>query len=230
MPNTYCPTDDPSLLGWMQNFLTRTAADPAAFSLTESDIEQYGRAVEAYGAAFAVTLNPETRSSLNIAHRRTARREAEVLTQRLVGIVKGVATDGQRAALQITIPRRTNRPGKRPTEPPELDIKSTRGAVVRYRLRGKGSERRGRPEGTAGAMLYTFVGETPPESLSGWRYEGPATKPDAEVDLGGGIEPGAKVWLTAAWVNRRFEAGPVCEPVWTHVAGSGVTWKAGKAA
>jgi len=31
------------------------------------------------------------------------------------------------------------------------------------------------------------------------------------------LKPGAIVWIAARWFNPRQQAGPVCEPVYTHL-------------
>src|SRR5690606_13234779 len=106
-----------------------------------------------------------------------------------------------------------------------------KGRTVTVELRQPMSDRRARPMGTAGAMIYATVGppEAPPEAPPASREatQNPSNHPDAltpverwttcrfvtkaTAELTFGAEAGSVVHVTARWVNRRGEAGPVAD-------------------
>ena len=79
--------------------------------------------------------------------------------------------------------------------------------------------RRGKPRGVVGAIIYTFAGSRPPESLSDWTISALTTKPRAIIQFGPQVPAGAQVWVCARWLNPRLQAGPLSTPKSIHIGG-----------
>ena len=72
--------------------------------------------------------------------------------------------------------------------------------------RGETPTRRGKPPGTRGANVYSFVGPSYPADPSGWRYEGATTKNKLDVLFPDSAAGGTQVWICATWFNATRDA------------------------
>jgi hypothetical protein len=77
-----------------------------------------------------------------------------------------------------------------------------------------------KPAGVRDAEIFSHVGETAPEDLRLWSYEGQATRSSFTVPFPATVASGAKVWVAARWCNGRGAPGPVSDPVSTYVTAS----------
>jgi hypothetical protein len=82
--------------------------------------------------------------------------------------------------------------------------------------------RRAKAAGAIGAEVFSFVGDTPPADLAGWRPEGVVTRTDFNVVFGSSAADGKKVWIIARWFNRRGEEGALSSAVSAYVGGGTV--------
>jgi len=78
-----------------------------------------------------------------------------------------------------------------------------------------------RPRGARQAFVYTYVGEDYPADPGLWAFQGAATKRKFTVVLPNTVPSGARVWVCAAWVSTRGQAGPPSVPVSTNIPGGG---------
>jgi hypothetical protein len=68
----------------------------------------------------------------------------------------------QRVQLGLTVVDEELTPVARPSDPPKLSLLPSFGRTVRVRLRDMSSpDRRGKPDGVAGAAVFSYVGEQP---------------------------------------------------------------------
>jgi hypothetical protein len=103
-----------------------------------------------------------------------------------------------------------------------MDIVSTANRTVTISVHDSaGSTKRGRPAGTAAAWVYSFVGTSYPSDPTGWTFEGATTKPKVQVVFPNTIPGGTQVWVCAAWVNAKQQAGPTSVPISTNLQGGG---------
>src|SRR6185437_14193668 len=126
------------------------------------------------------------------------------IVQRFPGTTNPMRLDlglPQRGTVPVPIPP--------PAESPLIEIKQTSGRTVRIRLINTlQPTRRGRPDGTIGASVFSFVGEAPPPSTSQWKFEGSTGLTTVDVVFPDSVAAGATVWLTAFWMNPRKQSGP----------------------
>jgi hypothetical protein len=89
------------------------------------------------------------------------------------------------------------------------------------------SNKRGKPAGAKAAYVYSFVGAEYPADAAAWTFEGATTRPRFQVGFPSTVAGGTQVWLCAAWVNAKQEAGPTSVPITTNLQGGGGVGGAG---
>lgn len=99
--------------------------------------------------------------------------------------------------------------------PPWVAV-SAPGRRVSVRLR-RGATERARPERAVGAVVYWWAGDVPPVSVSGWQLAGNTTQGEMSFVLPLAVEPGARLWVCAAWLDRKLRPGQFSTPRETRV-------------
>lgn len=82
--------------------------------------------------------------------------------------------------------------------------------------------KRGKAPGATGAYVYTYVGEDYPADPAAWTFQGTATKTTYDITFPSALAGGTQVWIMAAWLNTKAQAGPPSVPVSTYLQGGGV--------
>ena len=80
----------------------------------------------------------------------------------------------------------------------------------------------GKPDGAVAAWVYSFVGTNYPTDPTEWDFQGATTRSTHEIVFPDSVANGAQVWICAAWINAKQEAGPVSVPITTNVQGGGM--------
>jgi hypothetical protein len=105
---------------------------------------------------------------------------------------------------------------------PGMDVVSVANRTVTVHVHDSAnSNKRGKPAGATAAYVYSFVGAEYPADASAWTFEGATTKPRFQVGFPSTVAGGTQVWLCAAWVNAKQEAGPTSVPITTTLQGGG---------
>jgi hypothetical protein len=221
MAKSYLPTTDAGLLNWGQNFSDLVVATPADFGLTVPQATGFQELFNLYQAAYSIAITPSTRTSSAIAAKNAARTKLKDDARLLVSIIQGqkTVTDQQKIDLGITVRDTEPTPVPPPVDPPEMDIMKVTGRTVQIRLHNDNVLQRKKPVGVKGAAVFSWVGDTPPDNLDDWRFEGNTTKTLIDIDFPMTVPAGSKVWLTAFWFNTKAQSGPPCEPDTTYLAG-----------
>lgn len=226
MAHDFIPRRDAEFLHWSANFVQQTNAPPppgpSQWGLTPAQATEYALLHDAFASAYQIASDPTTRTAPSIVSKNVARRDLERYARLLVRIIQATpsVTNTQKAQLRITVRDVNPSPVPPPKEAPRVFVKLLHGSTVRVTLRSADSPRKGKPAGIAGAMVYSFVGNTPPDSLSQWNLEGGTTRTTMDVTFGSGthgIQPGDKVWITAYWYNPRAQRGPAAQPKSTYI-------------
>ena len=109
-----------------------------------------------------------------------------------------------------------------PVVRPGIEVLSVVGRTVKVRVHDSDSVLRlGKPAGTIAARVYSFVGAQPPAEASNWRLEGATTRAKFDVTFPSELAGGTSIWLCAAWINPRHEAGPFSAAIHTMLQGGG---------
>jgi hypothetical protein len=141
----------------------------------------------------------------------------------LVRVVQNATTTTNAMRAELNIPLRDYEPSPIPVPgaAPILTVKKVWGHQITCRLESATSEGRAMPPGVYGAQVYTFVGDEPASDTQVWVNQGLVTRTTFIIELPASVPAGAKVWVTAAWVNPRGQAGVACTPVMTGVGYEG---------
>ena len=215
MRRNFLPGSDAELGLFTQRLLAVLTQRPGVYGIVDPELAAYGEAQRGYAEALRVAQAPGTRTTVAVTLKDTARRELVRLTRGVVRQV--VARPGLSGADLVRVGlrprerarRRVGRPGR-----PWLRMRGVTGQTVEVELRDlERVSRRGRPADTVGAVVLVAVGAVPPASLTDWRLYGHTNGLKVRVHCGVEVEPGAKVWVTAMWLNTRCETGPAAEPV-----------------
>jgi len=225
MPSTYLPAREADLVTWVENYNLMVQADAAACGLSLDQATAYQTAQQAFSSAYATANHPSTRTPGAIETKNTAKQAVIELTREYVAINQAYPgmTNTLRRDLGITVRDDQPTPVPVPEFAPQLDVVSVHGRRMSIRLRDSQTGERKKPEGVTGATLVSYVGETIPEEMRLWHFEGSTNRTDADIDFDAGVPMGAKVWIAAFWFNRKSESGPACAPVSAHVGFGALT-------
>jgi hypothetical protein len=217
---SFLPSRDSLLLAWSANFSTRITADAVALGLTAAQATAYATLQSNFEAAMAA-IDPGVRSKSLVATKNAARLALKTSARLLAKIIQGQAsvTDAQKIELGLNV-RSAPTPIPPPADAPGITILSTVGNTVKLRLFDAiDSANRGRPAGTDGASVFSFVGAAAPTEESEWNFEGVTSRTKIDITFPEATAPGAKVWFTAFWFNERKQSGPAATPVGVNIPG-----------
>jgi hypothetical protein len=202
------------------HFSQKISLDPAAYGLNQRHADDYAAANALWVAAYDAAREEQTRNRILVAAKNAAAQKIRLLSAELARIINGTSsvTDVQKLDLGLSVRTKPARIGP-PTQRPRVEVLSVVGRTVTLRFHD--AARRGKPAGAAAAWVYTFVGETYPTDANQWRCQGAATRAKYAITFPGFVPGGQPVWIRAAWVNPRQEAGPMSVPITTNLQGGG---------
>jgi len=215
MPVDYIPPQESRLNAWARNLSEWINADPAGFGVPALTAAQFQTTQQSFAALYEQITSPTARTPAAIIAKNGVKKTLIAQARQIAGLIQAspVVTDDQRGKVGLTIRKRRMTQVRRPHVAPVLAVLAMEGRSVRCRLRDmERPDSRGRAPGIIGAVLLRAVGEQAPMKLSGWTFVKIASRGLFTVHLPGDIPLGAKVWLTAMWVNRRGQTGPAAAP------------------
>lgn len=212
MSTTLYPKSQPQFVMWLDNLARKLALDPGAYGATEAQSARVSAANAALQSAYAIAVQPATRTQSAVAGKDFALAVARREAKNIADIVRASPTITPSELAELGIPPRATRTrSEPPAEMVRLGIVSTGPHSVRVRLYD-GLSLRPKCDGAIGCVLMSYVGETPPAKLSAWSLAGLTSKSTFEVEFPSDLPPGSKVWITARFVNRKLQQGPPAEP------------------
>lgn len=221
------PTSDTGLLQWSQNIVNLITPTPATYGLVAADVTTYTALHTAYSTALAA-CDPNQRNKPAVVAKNAAKAAlkngATLLANKIYA--SPTVTDAQKTALGIP-PRATPTPIPAPSSSPVIEVVSVSGWTARIRLRAGEGAGRGKPAGTIGASIFSFVGEEAPTDIGQWKFEGSTGRvTSVDVTFANTLAPGACVWFTAFWFNGRKQSGPASAPISANLPGGSVSMAA----
>jgi hypothetical protein len=194
------------------------ASDFASLGLTSAQQLAFNALNTTLQAAWLVSEAPATRTSITIGERDIALSAVIKMAIDLANIIYATptVTDPQLEALALA-PRPGHTPSQLIDVPPEVKVVKVQGRQFLLSVRGSA---RGKLPAAVGALVYSFVGDTPPAGVDGWVCEGPITKSTALISFGDDVPVAAKVFFAAQWFNTKG-VGPGCSPVPAVIAADG---------
>jgi hypothetical protein len=225
MSKTFLPRTDAGLLAWSSNIVARMATDSSVHGVPTAQYTAYAALHATYAAAYTEAYEPQTRTKGAVQAKKDAARLLRRAAKQLAYVVYGYPqiTNQQLEDLALTVHDIEPTPQPVPEHAPAVKLISVNGRLVTAQLSDSQTEsRRGRPPFTAGALIYSHVGDELPADMTGWRQEGITGKTRIEVLFPLTVQPGSKVWITAQWFNNRKETGPACTPIFATIGFSNV--------
>lgn len=219
MPD-FIPERDVNLRTWSTAFAQRLLASGADYNISPQEAADYAQLQEQFAVALRTAIEPGTNSSSATVAKNTQRKLLKDETRRLARIARASpATGHQLFKLGLKPQRKAVRRIAVPRSHPEVQMRVD-GRRLLLKLRdAQHTLRRGKPRGVVGAVIYSFVGSAAPELLSEWTISALATKPQAVIQIGPPVPPGARIWVCARWLNPRLQAGPMSRPKSIHIGG-----------
>jgi hypothetical protein len=215
MPRDFLPRPEAELLGWSSNFLRQILADGAALGLSPVQCAAYQAKHEALAALSRTSHDPATRTAPVNRAKSEARAVLEAQARLLARIIRANpnVTASQRSDLRLSAPLGKGSRIPRPATAPRVEVLGVSGRTVRVQLSDTGApDNRGKPRGVASAVILSFIGDQPPAGRAGWTLQDTSGRTRVGVTFGSDVEPGTKVWITAAWLNPRGQRGPGATP------------------
>lgn len=201
---------------------------PATYGVPTATLTAYTTLTNNFISLLELATEPATRTTVSVENKNAAMkllRSASVDIAKLITATQTV-TNGMLLALQLN-PRIIPQPRPVPMAPPAVDVKSVTGRIATLRVHDAQSEnRRGKPFGATGAMIYTFVGENPPEDPTQYYCQGVATRTYVDVLFPNSVPSGATVWVSACWIGPRGQLGNGSAPRSFTLQGGPVTAQA----
>src|SRR5688572_13214418 len=157
----FFPSREADIVTWSINFKTKIVATPTVYGLTAPQATAYGTKHDAFVAAHQTANDPATRSPSAIVAKDVAKVNLAAEARMLARIIQAApaVTAEQRSDLGLTVRDSDPSPIPPPAAAPEMDIISAVVRTVRVRLRDLANPtRRGKPDGVAGASVFSHVG------------------------------------------------------------------------
>jgi hypothetical protein len=218
---------DAELLAFAKNFSAKINISPEQWGLTPQLAADFQVLLDRFATSYAAVAVPELRSKVLTAQKDADKAALLANARGLYRIVQGTpgVTDAQRIEIGVNV-RKAAAPIPVPDEAPGMSVLSVFGRTIRLSIHDQLVTRKGRPPGTAGAMVFSHVGDEPPPTIDGWRSEENATRTVTVVNFPADVQPGAKVWFCACYYNPRGQRGPISTPILSHVGFEGVLSRA----
>ncbi len=214
---------DASIVAGSANFGGLIATGFASYGLTTGQQAAFNALNTILQAKYSAAITPDTRTPVAIEGKNLAivnvRRSAVALSKIIYATL--TVTDEQLVALGL-LPRTVPTPIPATMTPPVVTIKSVVGRLVEITIKQAGTESRARPLGSAGAQVYSFVGDEPAADPGAYKFEGLATRGVAAVLFSNEVASGATAWISCAWVSRRGQRGFGSDPIRVTIQGGPV--------
>lgn len=207
---TYLPTADGPLDAWANNFKTLIAASPTTYGLVTADGTALTTAFTAWHSAYLLAINPATRTQSAVELK-------NVQKDNLLPVLRGYAATirANRAVpsnLKVDLGLHVRDTAPTPVPPPStqplLIIMEPMRGVQDLRVRDSASpDRRSKPAGAVGMLLFRAVGTTAVTDPTDAPFLAFAGKTDLAFTFGSG-DNGKIATYFARWTNSRGEMGP----------------------
>jgi hypothetical protein len=205
------------------SFLNIVTAEPITYGMNPAQVSAYDALNIVWTGAYERATNPLTRTKANVAAKNAARAAIVAMSADLARIIDGTptVTDAQKIELGLNV-RKAPVPVPAPTEAPAVDLGSVVNRTVNVHIHDSAaSSKRGKPAGAVAAWVYTYVGQNYPTDPAAWTFERSTTKAKFQITFPDTVAGGQSVWIRAAWINAKQEAGPLSVPVTTNLQGGG---------
>ena len=226
----FLPLADAALLAYTANFGRLLKDNPEAYGVPDALAADYAVKQSLFAQRLQTAVDPETQGRRTVFLKNEAKTSLVEATRQIARQIGNTltVTNDQRQALGLPVRSDTKNAIPVPRARPILKAKAVNGRTVVMEL-CQSANRRGKPEGVAGATIFTHVGATVPMAGEPWQFALAVTRSSFELPFGPS-ETGDTVWDTAFWTNAKGQSGPACEAVKVNLpAGGALPAEAGEA-
>lgn len=214
MASSYIPAAEAPMDNWVLNFKTKIALSPTTYGLTTSDATAITTAYTNWHTAYLAANDPATRTEATIETKNEQK-------QIVLGVVRGYAAairvnHAVSNALKIDLGLHVASGPPTPVPPPQtapvLAFRAMRPGKQEVEAKDEGSDRRGKPAGTSGLLLFRFVGAASTTDPAQATFLSFVTRPDFEASYTI-TDNGKTATYFARWTNGKGELGPWSMPL-----------------
>jgi hypothetical protein len=220
MGDSYIPAEDGLALTWMNVFSAGIAADVAKYQVSLADSNSITSAVNDFAAAYALAVNPATRTPVNVNGKDQARFVAEEICRQFAVQIKynvGIS-DQDKIAIGVRPINTSRDPIDPPASSPLLNIiGATPGShTIRYADTAT-PDSGAKPFGAMQIQIFVAVKDAPTVNEDDAQFYGAFTKNPIGVQFDAG-DDGKCATYFARWATRKGETGPWSLPVSMRIA------------
>jgi hypothetical protein len=223
MGSGFFPRKNAAALSWATQFISAVQPIVTSYGLVASDITAFQALTDAYSDSLAL-CEPGIRTKGNVAAKNQALANLRKRASELSDRIQGTSTVTDQMKIDAGLNVRAQPVVKPvPSVKPGLKVSSIGARLFQLDINDADVTRRRKPQGVVGAAWFSFVGATPPDDVSKWKWEGSSNKRIVQVLVPESVEPGTQVWFTAVWVNAKNEFGPAADPIFAYTQFGGMS-------
>lgn len=205
----YIPASDSGFDAWLANFSTLITAAPTTYGLVAGDATAIAAQQTAWAAAYALVVNPATKTAVTVAAKDAARATAEsVVRPYAVQISQNPGvTNGDKTAVGVTVKKTIPTPVPPPTTTPTLSL--VQGSPLSHQLAYRDTSTptsKSKPAGAIQIQLNRAVGVAFTVDPDAAAFYAMWTK-SPNVSTFDSTQVGMKCTYFARWVTRGGPGG-----------------------
>jgi hypothetical protein len=218
----YIPNKDADFANWSANFSTLITASPGTYGLVAGDATAIAASQAAWAAAYALAVNPSTRTPTTVAAKGTAKINLLAIDRPYAQTIANNAgvTSGNKIALGLNPKTSTPAQITAPTTAPVLSLVSAPPLqhIVRYRDETASPTVKSKPYGVVQIQIFATASATVITDPNALLYKGVSTKSPFLVSWDS-ADKGKQAYYAARWITRKGLTGPFSTIVNFTVAG-----------
>lgn len=208
---SYIPNKDADLANWSANFSTLITASPGTYGLVSGDATAIAAEQAIWAAAYALAINPATRTPVNVSAKNAARINLLAINRPYAVTVSKNAgvTSSNKIALGVNPNTSVPSPITTPTTAPTIALVSAPPLqhIMRYRDSTASPSVKAKPYGVVQIQIYGMASPTPITSQALLPFLFATTKSPLTITWGSG-SIGQQAYYAARWVTRKGLVGP----------------------
>ena len=212
----YLPPKDADFANWLTNFDTLLTANPTDFGLEIADAAAVAAVTTTWDAAYALAIDPPTRTVATVADKDAARASAEAVVRPFavsISLNSGV-TNTNKAAIGVTIPSTTPTPVPPPAAAPALSLQSAIALEQTLAYKDPGAVGKAKPFGVVGCEIFRAVGVAAAVDPAVAVYNATVTKSPFKQGFAA-EDQGKIVTYFARWTTRSGPDGVAQKGPWS---------------
>lgn len=214
MASPYIPVRDADLNNWASNFSTSITASPGTYGLITADAVAIAASYTAWFAAYALAINPPTRTPVTVADKDAAKIGMLAIMRPYAQQVANNAGVDVSDKIALGVNPRTNTPTPiaAPTSVPILSLIAATYLqhTLRYRDEGAPSTSRAKPVNVIQIQIFGAASATVLSDPTALPLLTTATKVPVVVTWDSGAR-GKPAYYTSRWINRNGLVGPFAD-------------------